>query len=57
MREGGEPFKGRAFEGGGKSFAKSDIVGCVEGHMGDVYFEMFVGVGFSCVALQCEGFH
>jgi len=23
--------------------------------MGDVYFEVFVGVGFSRIAVQCEG--
>jgi len=49
--EGGEPFKGRTFEGGGEGFAENDIVRCVEGHMGDVYFEMFVRVGFSRVAV------
>jgi len=53
--EGGEPFKGRAFEGGGKSLAKDGIVRCIESNMGDVYFEMFIGVGFSRVAVQCEG--
>ena len=24
--------------------------------MGDVYFEVFIGVGFTGIAVQCEGF-
>jgi len=57
MGEGGETFKGRrAFEGGGEGFAEDNVVWCVEGNMGDVHLEMLVGVSFSCVAVQCEGF-
>jgi len=55
-REGGKPFKGRAFEGGRKGFAKDDIMGSVEGDMGDVDLEVFIGVGFTSVTLQLEGF-
>ena len=55
-REGSEPFKGRAFEGGGKSFVEDDIMGCIEGDMGYVYFEVFIRVGFSRVTIQREGF-
>jgi len=51
MGEGGEPFKGKAFEGGGESLVEDSIVRFVEGNMGDVHFKMFVGVGFSCVAV------
>jgi len=56
MGKGGEPFKGRAFEGGGKSFTEKDVVGCIEGDIGYVYFEVLVRVGFSHVTVQCEGF-
>jgi len=28
----------------------------VEGDVGDVDFEVFIGVGFTSVTLQCEGF-
>ena len=45
-REGGKPFKGRAFEGGRKGFAKNDIMGSVEGDVGDVDIELFIGVDF-----------
>jgi len=31
-------------------------MGSVKGEMGNVDFEMFVGVGFTSVTLQCEGF-
>ena len=31
-------------------------MGGVQGNMGDVDFKMFVGVGFTSVAVQCEGF-
>ena len=53
---GSEPFKGRTFEGGRKSFTEDDIVGCVEGDVGYVYFELLVGVGFSRIEVQCERF-
>jgi len=46
-----EPFKGRTFEGGGKSFAEDGIVGCIEGDMGYVYFEVLVRVGFSRIVV------
>jgi len=55
-REGGKPFEGRAFEGGKKGFAKSSIMGSVEGDVGDVDFEVLIGVGFTNVTLQREGF-
>jgi len=54
--EGSEPFKGRTFEGGGKSFAEDDVVGCIEGDIGYVYFEMLVRVGFPRIVVQGEGF-
>ena len=53
--KGGEPFKGRAFEGGRKNFTENDIMGCIEGEVGYVYFEVLVGVDFSCITVQCEG--
>jgi len=31
-------------------------MGSVKGNVGDVDFEMFVGVCFTSVTLQCEGF-
>jgi len=31
-------------------------MGSVEGDVGDVDFEVFIGVGFTSVTLQCEGF-
>jgi len=55
-REGGKPFEGRALKGGRKGFAKNDIMGSVEGDVGDVDFEVFIGVGFTSVTLQREGF-
>jgi len=55
-REGSEPFKGRTFESGGKSFAEDGIVGCIEGDIGYVYFQVCVKVGFSRITSQCEGF-
>jgi len=55
-RKGSEPFKGGTFEGGGKSFAEDDIVGCIEGDMGYVHFEVFVKVGFSHIKIKCERF-
>jgi len=33
-----EPFKGKAFEDGGKNYAKNGVVGCIEGDVGYVYF-------------------
>jgi len=48
--------KGGAFESGGKSFTENGVVGCIAGHMGYVYFEVLVEVGFSRIAVQCEGF-
>ena len=54
--KGSEPFQGKTFEGGRKRFIEDDIVGCIEGDVGYVYFEVFIGVGFSCIAVQCEGF-
>jgi len=54
--KGSEPFKGRTIEDGGKSFTEDDIVGCIEGDMGYVYFEVLVGVDFSRIAIHCEGF-
>jgi len=40
-----------AFEDGGKSFTKNDIVGCIEGDAAYVYFEVLVGVGFSRITV------
>jgi len=54
--EGGEPFKDRAFEGGGEGLVEDDIKRCVEGNMCDVHLKMFVRVGVSRIAVQCEGF-
>jgi len=51
MGEGGEPFKGRVFEGGGEGLVEDDVVRRVEGNMGDVHLKMFVGVSFSCVVI------
>jgi len=51
MGEGGEPFKARAFEGGGKIFTENDVVGCIEGDIGYVYFEVLVGVDFFCITV------
>jgi len=48
---GGEPFKGGAFEGGRKGFVKDCVMGSVKGDVGDVDFEVFVGVGFTSVTL------
>jgi len=31
-------------------------LGSVQGDMGDVDFKVFVGVGFTNVTVQCEGF-
>ena len=36
--------------------AKNDIIRSVEGDVGDVDFEVFIGVGFTSVRLQREGF-
>jgi len=55
-REGGKPFKGSAFEGGRKGFAKNDIMGSVEGDVSDVDLEVFIRVDFTSVTLQREGF-
>jgi len=55
-RKGGKPFKGRALEGGRKGFTKNGIMGGVESDVGDVDFEVFIGVGFTSVTLQREGF-
>jgi len=44
-REGSEPFEGRTFKGGGKGLVEDDIVGCIEGDMGYVYFKVLVRVG------------
>jgi len=54
--EGREPFEGGAFGGGRKGFAKDCVMGSVKCDVGDVDFEVFVGVGFTSVTLQCEGF-
>ena len=54
--ERSEPFEGGAFEGGGKGFAKDGVLGSVQGYVGDVELKVFVGVGFTSVTLQCEGF-
>jgi len=54
--KGSEPFKGGTFKGGRKSFTKDDIVGYIEGNVGYVYFKVLVRVGFSRIAVQCEGF-
>ena len=48
-REGGEPFEGKAFQGGRKGFAKNGIMGSVKGDVGDVDFEVFIWVSFSPV--------
>jgi len=55
-QEGGKPFEDRAFQGGRKDFAKNDIMGSVEGDVGDVDFEVFIGVGFTNVTFQRERF-
>jgi len=55
-QESNEPFEGRAFEGGAKSFAEDVIVGYIKGDMGYVYFEVLVRVGFSRITVQREGF-
>jgi len=31
-------------------------VGRIEGDMGDVYFDVLIGVGFSRIVVQCERF-
>jgi len=54
--ESSEPFEGRAFEGGWKSFAEDGIMGCIKGDMGYVYFEVLIGVGFSRITVQHEKF-
>jgi len=54
--KGSEPFEGRTFEEGGKSFTEDGIVGLIEGDVGYVYFKVLVRVGFSRIAVQCEGF-
>jgi len=54
--ESGKQFEGTAFKGGRKGFPKNDIMGSVEGDVGDVNFEVFIGVGFTSVTLQCERF-
>ena len=41
-RESSEPFEGRAFEGGWESFAEDNIIGCIQGDMSYVYFEVLV---------------
>ena len=55
-RKGCEPFQSRALEGCEKGFAEDCILGRVQGDMGDVYFEVFIRVGFAGVAVQREGF-
>jgi len=55
-REGGKPFEGRAFQGGGKGFAENGIMGIVEGDVGDVDLEVFIWVGFTSVTFKCERF-
>ena len=42
--------------GGGEGLAEGRVLGRVQGDMGDVYFEVFIGVGFTGIAVQCEGF-
>jgi len=54
--KGSEPFKGRTFEGGGKSVTEEGIVGCIKGDVGYVYFKVLVKVGLSRIVVQCEGF-
>ena len=39
------------FEGGRKSFTENGVMGRIEGDIGDVYFEVLVGVDFSRIAL------
>ena len=55
-REGGKPFKESAFVGCRKGFAKNGIMGSVEGDVRDVDLEVFIGVDFTSVTLQLEGF-
>ena len=55
-REGGEPFEGKAFQGGRKGLAKNSIMGSVEGDVGDVDLEVFVWVSLTGVTFQCERF-
>jgi len=49
--KGNEPLKGKTFEDGGKSLTKDDIVGCIEGNVGYVYFQVLVEVAFSRIAI------
>ena len=42
--------------GGGKGFVEDYVLGGVQGNMSDVDFKVFVGVGFTSVAVLCEGF-
>ena len=55
-RKGGKPFEGRALKGGRKGLAENNIMGSVEGEVGDVDLKVFVWVGLTSVAFQCERF-
>jgi len=55
-QKGGKPFEGRAFKGGRKGLAENNIMESVEGDVGDVDLEVFVWVGLTGVAFQCERF-
>ena len=55
-QKGGKPFKGRAFQGGRKGLVENNIMGSVEGDVGDVDLQVFVWVGLTGVAFQCERF-
>ena len=46
----------RAFKGGGESFAKDCVLGCVQGDMGDVDFQVLIRVGFVGIAIKGEWF-
>ena len=55
-QESSESFKCRAFKGGWKGFAENDIMGCIEGDVCYVYFEVLVWVSFTHITVQRERF-
>ena len=42
--------------GGREGLAENGIVRSVEGDMGDIDLEVFILIGLTCIAFQCERF-
>ena len=45
-----------AFKDGWKGFAENDIMGCIEGDVCYVHFEVLVWIGFAYITIQRERF-